>query len=48
MVAEMAVRADAGYVVASMYYRSSAEAHMPSQIIDVKTAIRFLRAHADQ
>ena len=48
MVAEMAFLADVGYVVASMYYRSSAEAHMPSQIIDVKTAIRFLRAHADQ
>ena len=42
------ILADAGYVVASMYYRSSAEAHMPSQIIDVKTAIRFLRAHADE
>ena len=48
MVAEMAFLADAGYVVASMYYRSSAEAHMPSQIIDVKTAIRFLRAHTDE
>lgn len=48
MVAEMAFLADAGYVVASMYYRSSAEAHMPSQIMDVKTAIRFLRAHADE
>ena len=48
MVAEMAFLADAGYVVASMYYRSSAEAHMPSQIIDVKTSIRFLRAHADE
>ena len=46
MVAEMAFLADAGYVVASMYYRSSAECHMPAQIIDVKTAIRFLRAHA--
>ena len=42
------ILADAGYVVASMYYRSSAEAHMPSQIIDVKTSIRFLRAHADE
>lgn len=46
MVAEMQFLADAGYVVASMYYRSSAEAHMPSQIEDVKTALRFLRAHA--
>lgn len=46
MVAEMAFLADAGYVVASMYYRSSAEGHMPDQIVDVKTALRFLRAHA--
>lgn len=48
MVAEMAFLADAGYVVASMYYRSSAEGHMPDQIVDVKTAIRFLRAHAKE
>ncbi|MBP3241057.1 MAG: alpha/beta hydrolase [Oribacterium sp.] len=48
MVAEMAFLADAGYVVASIYYRSSAEGHMPDQIVDVKTAIRFLRAHADE
>ncbi|MCC8126802.1 MAG: alpha/beta hydrolase [Clostridiales bacterium] len=48
MVAEMTFLADAGYVLASMYYRSSAEGHFPDQIIDVKTAIRFLRAHADE
>ncbi len=48
MVAEMAFLADAGYVLASLYYRSSAEGHFPDQIIDVKTAIRFLRAHADE
>ena len=48
MAAEMAFLADAGYVVASIYYRSSAEGHMPDQIVDVKTAIRFLRAHADE
>lgn len=46
MTAEMAFLADAGFVVASIYYRSSAEGHMPAQIVDVKTAIRFLRAHA--
>lgn len=46
MVAEMAFLADAGYVVASMYYRSSAQGHFPDQIVDVKTALRFLRAHA--
>lgn len=47
MVAEMMFLADAGYVVASMYYRSSAEGHFPDQMVDVTTAVRFLRAHAD-
>lgn len=46
MLGEMTEFARAGYVVASMYYRSSAEGHFPDQMIDVKTAIRFLRAHA--
>lgn len=48
MVSEMQFLAEAGYVVASIYYRSSAEGKAPTQIIDVKTAIRFLRAHADE
>lgn len=48
MLGEMTEFANAGYVVASMYYRSSAQGHFPDQIIDVKTAIRFLRAHAEQ
>lgn len=48
MVAEMMFLADAGFVLASMYYRSSAEGHFPDQIVDVKTAIRFLRAHAGE
>lgn len=46
MLGEMSQFADAGYVVASMYYRSSNEAHFPAQMIDVKTAIRFLRTNA--
>ena len=46
MLAEMVQFARAGYIVASMYYRSSSQGHWPDQIIDVKTAIRFLRAHA--
>lgn len=46
MVAEMQFLADAGYAVASIYYRSSAQGHFPDQIVDVKTAVRFLRAHA--
>ena len=48
MVPEMQFLAEAGYVVASIYYRSSAEAHFPAQIIDVKSAIRFLRANAEK
>lgn len=48
MVAEMRELADAGYVVASIYYRSSHQGKFPAQIIDVKTAVRFLRAHADK
>lgn len=48
MLGEMSEFARAGYVVASMYYRSSAEGHWPDQIIDVLTAIRFLRANAEK
>ena len=48
MLGEMTEFANAGYVVASMYYRSSAQGHFPDQLIDVKTAIRFLRANAKQ
>ena len=48
MVPEMQFLAEAGYVVASIYYRSSGEAHFPAQIIDVKSAIRFLRANSDK
>lgn len=47
MVVEMAFLAEAGYVVASMYYRSSAQGHFPDQMVDVSAAIRFLRAHAE-
>jgi len=37
-----------GYAVASVNYRLSDEAHFPAQIKDVKTAVRWLRAHAKQ
>ncbi len=36
----------AGYAVASIGYRLSAEAKAPAQIQDVKAAVRFLRANA--
>lgn len=46
MAAEMEFLAEAGYAVACIYYRSSAQGHFPDQLIDCKTAVRFLRAHA--
>lgn len=36
----------AGFAVASVEYRTSNEAQFPSQIMDVKTAIRYLKANA--
>lgn len=47
MIGETQFLADAGYTVVSVYYRSSAQGKFPAQVVDVKTAIRFLRAHAD-
>ena len=37
-----------GFAVAKIDYRMSGEAKFPAQIIDVKTAIRFLRSHAEK
>lgn len=37
-----------GFVVASAEYRTSNKATFPAGIIDVKAAIRYLKAHADQ
>ncbi len=37
-----------GYATASIDYRLSNEAHFPAQIEDVKTAVRWLRAHTGQ
>lgn len=48
MVAEVQYLVEAGYIVASMYYRGSHQAHYPEQLKDVKTALRFLRAHAEE
>ena len=48
MTAEMEFLAEAGYAVAFPYYRSSAEGSFPAQLVDVKTAVRFLRANAAQ
>jgi len=45
VLASLAAR---GYVVAAIDYRLSSEAPFPAAIQDVKAAIRFVRAHADQ
>ena len=37
-----------GYVVASISYRFSAEAHFPAAVHDVKCAVRWLRANAEK
>lgn len=34
-----------GYVVASIGYRVSSDSHFPSQVQDVKAAVRFLKTH---
>lgn len=39
---------DAGYAIASVDYRLSGEAAFPAAVQDVKAAVRFLRAQADQ
>lgn len=48
MLGEMPEFVKAGYVVASIDYRNSGLGKWPAQIEDVKTAIRFLRSHAEQ
>jgi acetyl esterase/lipase len=45
LLASLAAR---GYVVASVNYRLSGEAHFPAALQDVKSAISWLRGHADQ
>lgn len=45
-LADLVYLAQAGYVLVCAYYRSSAQGHFPDQIIDAKTAVRFIRANA--
>jgi acetyl esterase/lipase len=45
-VPQLSELAKNGYVVATVQYRTSAQSLFPAQIQDVKTAIRFLKAHA--
>ena len=44
----LAALAAHGYVVASIDYRLSGEARFPAAVIDMKTAIRFMRSHAKE
>jgi acetyl esterase/lipase len=44
--AVLATLVERGYVVASIEYRFSSEAHYPAQLEDVQTAIRYLRNYA--
>lgn len=44
-LAELARR---GFVVASVEYRTSNEAVFPAQLVDIKAAIRYLRAHSER
>lgn len=39
---------DGGFAVVSINHRSSGDAKFPAQINDVKAAVRFIRAHADE
>lgn len=36
-----------GFVVVSVQYRSSSQSKWPAQVVDIKTAIRWIRKHAD-
>ena len=46
-VPEMMYFARRGYVVASVEYRTSPETEFPGALCDVKAAVRYLRAHAE-
>jgi len=48
MACELEYFAERGFAVCCIDYRSSAQGHWPDQLVDCKTAVRFLRAHAAQ
>jgi acetyl esterase/lipase len=47
-IPQLVAFAQNGYVVASIEHRTSHEGKFPTQLYDVKTAIRYLRAHASE
>lgn len=48
MIGELTYLSNAGYLVAIAEYRGSEQAPFPAQLLDVKTAVRFLRCHAEK
>ena len=47
-MAEMTYFAKRGYVVAGVQYSVSGEAAFPEQVVEIRQAIRYLRAHAEE
>lgn len=47
-IPEMMYFAHKGYVIASIEYRTSSEAKFPAALMDVKAAVRYLKAHAEE
>lgn len=47
-LAYLAQLAQKGFAVASVEYRTSNEGSFPMQLVDVKSAIRYLKAHAER
>lgn len=47
-IAELTRYAEAGFVVASVEYRTGNEAVFPAPLVDAKAAVRYLRAHAKE
>lgn len=47
-MAEMAFFAKRGYAVAAVQYSVSGQAPFPEQIVEIRQAIRYLRAHAEE
>lgn len=47
-IPQLTALAMSGYVVASVEYRTSHECSFPGPLMDIKAAIRFLRAHSER
>ena len=48
MIPDLCAFAKRGYCIASVQYRPSSVSPFPAQVEDVKTAMRFMRMHADE